>query len=285
MTDLHHPLVLIVDDDSDTRELYRMVLESVGYRVEDAGHVRTATAAAIALIPDVVVTDWLLPDGEGLEVGRILRANRQTRRIPIVAVTGVTLDQAAETNASLEGITAILPKPANPDDILSAISTALTKAAERRLCDAATRTRRYAEQVRRLAMSPARCRAGVGVDPGVLLDRVASRSDHSIALVLADDSGHYVAASGATREVTGYEPAELAGLTVWDLTPPSQSADGKGLWNQFIAAGAQQGRYVLRRRDGRPVDAQYCALANIAPGWHVSAFAELPALPLTLRTV
>jgi PAS domain S-box-containing protein len=284
MTDLHPPLVLIVDDDSDTRELYRMVLESVGYRVEDAGHVRTATAAARALIPDVVVTDWLLPDGEGLEVGRALRANRHTRRIPIVAVTGVTLDQAAETNASLEGITAILRKPANPDDILSAISAALTNAAERRLCDAATRTRRYAEQVRRLAMSPAGCRAGIRVDPGVLLERVASRSDHSIALVLADDSGHYVAASGATREVTGYDAAELAGLTVWDLAPPSESVDGKGLWSQFIATGAQQGRYVLRRRDGRPVDAQYCALANIAPGWHVSAFAEARALPLSLRT-
>jgi two-component system, cell cycle response regulator DivK len=283
MTDLHHPLVLIVDDDSDTRELYRMVLESVGYRVEDAGHVRTATAAALALIPDVVVTDWLLPDGEGLEIGRALRANRRTRRIPIVAVTGMSLDQAAETNASLEGITAILRKPANPDDMLSAISIALTKAAERRLCDAATRTRRYADQVRRLAMSPAGSRAGIRVDPGVLLERVASRSDHSIVLVLADDSGHYVAASGATRELTGYDAAELAGLTVWDLTPSSQSVDGQGLWSQFIASGAQQGRYVLRRRDGRPVEAQYCALANIAPGWHVSALAELPAHPLTLR--
>ncbi len=282
MTDLHHPLVLIVDDDSDTRELYRMVLESVGYRVEDAGHVRTATAAALALIPDVVVTDWMLPDGEGLDVGRALRANRRTRRIPIVAVTGVTLGQAAEVNASLEGITAILRKPANPDEILSAISTALTKAAERRLCDAATRARRYAEQARRRAMSPAGSCAGIRVDPGVLLERVASRSDHSIALVLADDSGHYVAASGATREVTGYDAAELAGLTVWDLAPP-ESVHGKGLWNQFIATGAQQGHYVLRRRDGRPVDAQYCALANIAPGWHVSAFAERPAHPLTLR--
>jgi len=283
MTHLHHPLVLIVDDDPDTRELYRMVLESVGYRVEDAGHVRTAVAAAAAHLPDVVVTDWMLPDGEGLDVCRGLRAHRQTRKVPIIAVTGVTLDQAAEKHAQLEGITAIIRKPAPPDDILAAIGAALTKAAERRLCDAATRTRRYADQVRRRALSSAGCSAGMPVDPGVLLERVASRSDQSIALVLVDDSGHYVAASGATRELTGYDAAELAGLTVWDLTPLPDSVD-QGLWRQFIATGAQQGRYVLRRRDGRPVDAQYCALANIAPGWHVSAFAELPALPLTLRT-
>ena len=44
-SDLTPPLVLVVDDDTDTRELYRMVLESVGYRVEDAGHVSSADAA------------------------------------------------------------------------------------------------------------------------------------------------------------------------------------------------------------------------------------------------
>ena len=61
MTDSRHPLVLIVDDDLDTRELYRMVLESVGYRVEDVGLVQRAIAAVSAQVPDVVLTDWLLP--------------------------------------------------------------------------------------------------------------------------------------------------------------------------------------------------------------------------------
>ena len=51
MTDSHHPLVLIVDDDPDTRELYRMVLESVGYRVEDVGLVQGASAAVAAPDP------------------------------------------------------------------------------------------------------------------------------------------------------------------------------------------------------------------------------------------
>ena len=44
----------------------------------------------------------------------------------------------------------------------------------------------------------------------------------------------------------------------------------------------QHGQYVLRRRVGQPVEAQYYAVANIAPGWHVSAIAELPDLPVTL---
>ena len=51
MTTDHHPLVLVVDDDSDTRELYRMMLESVGYRVEDAGQVHSALAVAAGASP------------------------------------------------------------------------------------------------------------------------------------------------------------------------------------------------------------------------------------------
>jgi hypothetical protein len=58
--------------------------------------------------------------------------------------------------------------------------------------------------------------------------------------------------------------------------------DGNGLWKQFIATGVQEGHYILRRRDGAAVEAQYCALANIAPGWHVSALSEAPHMPITL---
>ena len=260
-----------------------MVLESVGYRVEDAGQMNSGLAVAASACPDVVLTDWLLPDGDGFEVCRGLRASRLTRRVPVIAVTGVSLDKGDETDGRLDCFAAILRKPADPDDILAAIGAALTKAAAQRLCAAATRTRRYAQQARRrAAVPPDDGESCIPVDPAALLARVASRTDHSLALVLVDDSGHYVAASGATREVTGYEAAELARLTVWDLSTLPDAADGRQLWRQFMATGAQQGRYVLRRRDGQPIAAQYCALANVAPGWHVSAFAERPDLPVTL---
>ena len=282
MTDIRGPLVLVVDDDFDTRELYRLVLEMVGYRVEDAGHVKGAFAAASRVIPDVVLADWLLPDGSGLELCRALRANRQTRRIPVVAVTGLAMDGAGLGSARDEGLAGVIRKPANPDDILAGIRCAFSRAAERRLADAAKRTRRYAELVHRRAGSAAADGEAGRMTAGALLERAASRSDDSITLLIADDDGRYVAAGGAARELTGYDAAELARLSVWDLTPLPDAADGRGLWQQFIAAGTQRGQYVLRHRDGQPVDAQYCALANIAPGWHVSAIAGLPSLPTTL---
>jgi PAS domain S-box-containing protein len=111
---------------------------------------------------------------------------------------------------------------------------------------------------------------------------VAARSGESVTLIIADDSARYVAASGATRELTGYDANELTALSVWDLTPLPDAVDGHGLWREFIAAGTQEGHYLLRRRDGGAVEARYVALANIAPGWHVSALAAAPDMPVSL---
>ena len=46
-------------------------------------------------VPDVVLTDWLLPDGNGLDVCRALERRAATRHVPVVAVTGLTLDGGA----------------------------------------------------------------------------------------------------------------------------------------------------------------------------------------------
>src|SRR6185503_7639963 len=98
-TDLNRPLVLVVDDDADTRELYRIVLESVGYRVEDTGSIKGASAVLSRLVPDAVLTDWMLPDGDGLDVCRAMRDRGATRAVPVVAVTGVTFDGDGEATA------------------------------------------------------------------------------------------------------------------------------------------------------------------------------------------
>ena len=270
-SDLEPPLVLIVDDDTDTRELYRLVLESVGYRVEDAGTVSSATAVLSRLVPDVVLTDWLLPDGNGLDVCRALGCRVSTRQVPVVAVTGVTLDGGLAGPADCPGMVTVLQKPAEPDAILAGVRHAVDIGLERRLRAAAARAKRYAAKVRRRTPRPEdSCRR----EAETLLQRAAARSGETVTLMIADDQAHYVAASGPTRQLTGYDANELSALSVWDLTPLPNLAEGQGLWQQFIAKGTQEGLYRLQHRDGRWVEARYVALANIAPGWHLSAIAE-----------
>ena len=79
MSDL--PLVLIVDDNDRNRKLARDVLRAAAFRTLAAAH-----------LPDVILMDLRLPDLDGTEAARRIRADPRTSRIPIVAVTALRLD-------------------------------------------------------------------------------------------------------------------------------------------------------------------------------------------------
>jgi PAS domain S-box-containing protein len=283
MTDApRHPLVLVVDDDPDTRELYHIMLESVGYDVASAGTVRAGLELAKKKTPHVVITDWRLPDGDGLAVADGLREHHTLRHVPLIAVTGVSMTARMTADVRARGFTGVLVKPASPDDILHAVRAAAEIGTAHRLRAATRRLGRYASQASRHNSSRGSDAAPTGlrtIDADRLLTRAAERSGNDITLVLADDSARYVAAAGSARDLTGYEPRELISLSVWDLAPPPETRSGQGLWQSFIASGTQEGRYILRRRDGAPVEAQYCAVANVVPGLHLSAIARASQLP------
>lgn len=280
--DPHHPILLVVDDDPDTRELYRILLESVGYRVYCAGDVRTAAALASRTTPHVVVTDWRLPDGDGFAVCAALHARTASRHVPIVAVSGLSMEPAMVADARARGITSVLVKPAAPDDILRAVRVANEIGTARQLRAAAQRFRRYAAKAARC--SQRRPANPFPIDAGALVSRAVARSGENITLLIADDTARCVAVGGSTRALTGYDPQELLSLSVWDLTAPPDKSVGPGLWSSFIgiASGTHEGRYMLQRRDGVPVEAQYCAIANIVPGLHVSAVTEASQMPASL---
>ena len=119
------PLVFVVDDDPDTRELYRFLLESAGYDVADASHVAGIASALEGIEPHVVLTDWLLPDGDGLAVCEQLQGKEDRPPVPILAVTGFTLSPQQRMAAQAHGIVSVLEKPVDPDDLLQAIAAAI----------------------------------------------------------------------------------------------------------------------------------------------------------------
>jgi CheY-like chemotaxis protein len=277
---VRHPLVLVVDDDVDTRELYGVILETVGYRVAAASRVADVSGAMARSIPDVVLTDWLLPDGTGLDVCELLQHTAATRDVPLIAATGLALSESQVAEARQRGCVSVLMKPIEPDAILEAIRAALVNATRDRVRATAQRMQRYARRAPFSSATEGETQGAAGY-AGALLARAAASSGDRVAVLIADDSAHYVAASG-TSALTGYEPDELAALSVWDLTPPSDTRKTEGQWQSFIASGMQEGLYTLRRRDGRIIQAQYCAIANIAPGLHVSALAVAATLPASL---
>jgi two-component system cell cycle response regulator DivK len=89
MSDL--PLVLIVDDNDKNRKLARDVLRSARFRTIEAATAAEGIALASEHRPDVILMDLRLPDMDGSEAARMLRAEPRTSRIPVVAVTALPL--------------------------------------------------------------------------------------------------------------------------------------------------------------------------------------------------
>jgi CheY-like chemotaxis protein len=119
------PVILIADDDRDTRELYAMALGQAGFAVELAENADQAIRKAAALVPDVIVTDLLLPGGlDGLAVVERIQNDPRTAAVPVLLVTGAT-DAELERRARARNVLKILEKPCLPGDLREAIDQVL----------------------------------------------------------------------------------------------------------------------------------------------------------------
>jgi two-component system cell cycle response regulator DivK len=119
------PLVLLVDDFQDNREMYAEFLSSAGFRVAQAASGNEALDQAFELRPDVILMDLSLPGIDGWEATRRLKQDDRTRSIPIVAVTGHTL--ASHSKGAFEaGCDGFIAKPCLPEALLTEVQRVLT---------------------------------------------------------------------------------------------------------------------------------------------------------------
>jgi two-component system cell cycle response regulator DivK len=117
MTTEHGPLILVVDDYQDAREMYAEYLQYSGFRVAEARNGNEAVAQARSLRPDLILMDLSLPGMDGWEATRVLKADEATKHIPIVALTGHALAGASE-GARKAGCDSFVTKPCLPDDLV-----------------------------------------------------------------------------------------------------------------------------------------------------------------------
>lgn len=84
------PLVLIIEDTTDLRDLFAAELATDGFLVIDAVDGEAGIDKARRFEPDAIVLDLMLPGINGFNVARVLRGNERTRNTVIVAVTALT---------------------------------------------------------------------------------------------------------------------------------------------------------------------------------------------------
>jgi two-component system cell cycle response regulator DivK len=131
------PLILIVDDFQDNREMYAMYLTHAGLKVAEAGDGDEALAQAFSLLPDLVVMDLSLPGLDGWEATRRLKADARTSHIPVLALTSHALEGFSE-GARAAGCDGFVTKPCLPEQLLAEIRTMLDGATKRSRTRSAT---------------------------------------------------------------------------------------------------------------------------------------------------
>jgi two-component system cell cycle response regulator DivK len=108
------PLILIVEDDPETRRFYSDLLRGHGFVVDEAHNGHQALDKTVQSLPSLILLDIGLPGMDGLELCRRLRADARTRGVPILAVTGYG-DRHYPDRARLAGVDHVLIKPCDPE--------------------------------------------------------------------------------------------------------------------------------------------------------------------------
>lgn len=115
--------ILIVDDHAEIRRLIRMTLVCAGYHTEviEAADADTALELALALRPDVIVTDVMMPGVlDGMDLCRMLKDDPETAGISVVIISGKS-DAEYLSAGRIAGAGAYLVKPFLPMDLIHAL--------------------------------------------------------------------------------------------------------------------------------------------------------------------
>jgi two-component system cell cycle response regulator DivK len=107
------PLVLVVEDDDNLRDLFSTELAAAGFMVLEAADGATAIDKATRFGPHAIVLDLMLPGVDGFKVARRLRSDDRTNNVAIIAFTALTSERIREL-AHAAGCDAFMTKPVLP---------------------------------------------------------------------------------------------------------------------------------------------------------------------------
>ena len=119
------PVVLVVDDNDDTRAMYAHLLRSAGFEVKLAADGDEAIAAADEQ-PAVIIMDLAMPGLNGWEATRRLKTGERTKGIPVIVLTAHDLDHYRDV-ALAAGCDEFLSKPCSIEDLVAAVRRALDR--------------------------------------------------------------------------------------------------------------------------------------------------------------
>lgn len=126
--------ILIVEDEAPIREMLCFVLEQNGYEPMEAGDLEQAQKLLVDPYPDLVLLDWMLPQGSGLSLLKSMKRSDLTRQIPVIMLTA-----KGEEEDKVQGLEAgaddYLTKPFAPKELMARVKAVIRRVSPTSLDD------------------------------------------------------------------------------------------------------------------------------------------------------
>jgi two-component system phosphate regulon response regulator PhoB len=129
MTDKKPKKILVVDDESDVTELLAYHLKSKGFSVETVNNPNSSVGLARTFLPDLVILDVMMPELNGIQICRMLRADPKLKRVPVIFLTA-----KAEEGDRIQGLETgaddYICKPFSTKEVVLRVQSILRRVSE-----------------------------------------------------------------------------------------------------------------------------------------------------------
>lgn len=131
----NQPRILVVEDNADMRSYIAYILRQRGYQIEAATDGPQGLALALQTLPDLIITDWMMPEMAGIEFIRQVRDSASAQHVPIIMLTAKA-NETARIEGLETGADAYVSKPFNDRELLAEVHNLLAlKANERQITE------------------------------------------------------------------------------------------------------------------------------------------------------
>ena len=126
VTDETSGSILVVDDERGFCDVVTVILESQGYQVQQAHHANDALGLLDETTPDLILTDMMMPEMDGVGLIKRLRETPKWANIPVVVISAYSEPEVQE-NAFAAGATGFISKPFSASELRSTVGAYFTE--------------------------------------------------------------------------------------------------------------------------------------------------------------
>lgn len=119
-------LIAVIDDELDILELVSLHLRKSGFKVESFSNAENFFKFLSKKAPDLIILDLMLPDGNGVEICKYLKSNRDFQSIPIIMLTALTSESDKVLGLEL-GADDYITKPFSPRELVARVKAVLRR--------------------------------------------------------------------------------------------------------------------------------------------------------------